>query len=50
MYLAVSHITYDKIFSEPVGELVIKKLPMNLLVVNTETCEAKQWIQHSTEK
>lgn len=50
VYLAVSHITFDEIFSEPVGELVIRDLPMNLLVVNTETCEVKQWIQHNTEK
>lgn len=49
VYLAVSDITYDEIFSEPVGELVIKELPLNLLVVNTETCEVKQWIQHNTK-
>lgn len=50
VYLAVSHIVYDEIFSEPVGELVIRELPMNLLVVNTETCEVEKWIQHNTEK
>ncbi len=44
LYLAVSHPVYDEIFREPIGELVIRDLPLNLLVVDVENTEVKQWI------
>ncbi len=50
IYLAVSDITYDEIFCEPIGELVINDLPMRLLVIDTQTIEVKKWIQIGTSR
>ncbi|AUT03579.1 fatty-acid synthase [Nostoc sp. CENA543] len=44
IYLAITDITYEEIFSEPIGQLVISELPMRLLIVDTEKVEVKQWI------
>lgn len=44
LYLAVSDLDYDQILSEPIGELVISKLPLNLIVVDRSTVEVQQWI------
>ncbi|MGB3297339.1 MAG: XisH family protein [Phormidesmis sp.] len=44
VYLAVGNLDYDQIFSEPIGELVINKLPLNLIVINLESAEVQQWI------
>lgn len=44
LYLAVSDVDYDQILSEPIGELVINELPLNVVVVNQETEEVQQWI------
>jgi hypothetical protein len=44
LYLAVDEATFAEIFSEPVGELVISDLPLNLLIVDVELAEVKQWI------
>lgn len=44
VYLAVTDIIFDEIFSEPVGELVIHDLPLQLLVVDSEKAEVQQWI------
>ncbi|MEL7354643.1 MAG: element excision factor XisH family protein [Cyanobacteria bacterium J06560_5] len=44
LYLAVSDLDYDQILSEPIGELVISELPLNLIVVNRKTVEVQQWI------
>lgn len=44
IYLAITDVVYDEIFSEPVGELVIKGLPLQLLVVDSERTEVQQWI------
>lgn len=44
LYLAVGNPDYDQILSEPIGELVINQLPLNLLVVNLETIEVQTWI------
>ncbi len=44
IYLAITDITYEEIFSEPIGQLVISDLPMKLLIVDTEKAEVKQWI------
>ncbi len=44
LYLAITDITYQGIFSEPIGELVIAGLPLCLLVVNMLKIEVQQWI------
>ena len=49
IFLAITDIAYDEIFSEPIGELVINGLPMHLLVIDSEKVEVKQWIQTNTE-
>jgi hypothetical protein len=43
LYLAITDTTFDTIFSEPIGKLVIRDLPLKLLVINSETIEVKQW-------
>lgn len=44
IYLAVTDVVCDGIFSEPIGELVIDGLPLQLLVVGSEKAEVQQWI------
>lgn len=44
IYLAVTNVLYDKIFSEPIGKAIISDLPLKLIVVNLETVEIQQWI------
>ncbi|WP_449420164.1 XisH family protein [Phormidium nigroviride] len=44
LYLAITDLTYSNIFSEPIGELVITEVPLNLLVVDSKKVEVKQWI------
>lgn len=44
LYLAVADTTFDEIFSEPIGELVIRELPLKLLIVDVEALEVKRWI------
>jgi XisH protein len=44
IYLAVSTETYNNIFSEPIGQVVISDLPLKLLSVDLEKEEIKQWI------
>jgi hypothetical protein len=44
LYLAVADTTFDRIFSEPIGELVMRELPMKLLIVDVEAQEVKRWI------
>ena len=44
LFLAVPEKAYRELFSEPIGELVIKDLPLNLLVVDVEEDEVKTWI------
>lgn len=44
IYLAITNFTYDNIFSEPIGQLVINKLPLKLIVVNLAKMEVKLWI------
>ncbi|MEZ4637364.1 MAG: element excision factor XisH family protein [Caldilineaceae bacterium] len=51
LFLAVPKKAYRELFSEPIGELVIKDLPLNLLVVDVEEDEVKTWIpQRPTER
>ena len=44
LYLAVANTAFDGIFSEPIGELVMRELPMKLLIVDVEAVEVKRWI------
>jgi hypothetical protein len=44
LYLAIMDFNFDTIFCEPIGELVRTKLPIKLLIINSETIEVKQWI------
>ena len=44
IYLAITDIIHEDIFSEPIGKVVISDLPLKLLVVDVERIEVKQWI------
>jgi hypothetical protein len=44
LYLAVTDKTFEGIFSEPIGELVMRELPMKLLIVDVKAVEVKRWI------
>lgn len=51
LYLAVTDIVHDEIFSEPLGELVITDLPLQLVVIDSGKSEVRQWIpRRNTEK
>lgn len=44
LYLAVRKATYQGIFSEPIGQLVINKYRVNLLIFESQKEEIVQWI------
>lgn len=44
LYLAIADTTFDGLFSEPIGDLVIRELPLKLLIVDVEAVEVKRWI------
>jgi XisH protein len=44
LYLAITNTTYDDIFSEPIGELVIEEIPLKLIVIDIQTMEIQQWL------
>lgn len=44
LYLAITDTTFDRIFSEQIGELVIRELPLRLLIVDVKAIEVKGWI------
>ncbi|MEO7908791.1 MAG: XisH family protein [Roseiflexaceae bacterium] len=44
LFLAITNLAYDEIFSEPIGEVVINDLPLQLLVVDVEKAEVQRWI------
>ena len=44
IYLAITDITYDEIFNESIGQMVISDLPLKLLVIDTEKVEVKLWL------
>lgn len=44
LYLAIADQTYEELFCEPIGELVIRELPPKLIVVDLELAEVKRWI------
>ena len=46
LYLGITDIIYDNLFREPIGELVIQQLPLNLLIIHSETVEVQQWLPH----
>ena len=48
LYLAVGEQDYAQILSEPIGELVINELPLNVLVINLGKEEIQQWIPPDT--
>ncbi len=37
IYLAISDLTYNGIFNEPIGEVAIGDLPLQLLIVDVVT-------------
>ncbi|MCB0063798.1 MAG: XisH family protein [Caldilineaceae bacterium] len=45
LFLCVSHITFDTIFSSKAIQILIDELNVSLLVVNVETEEVDQWIK-----
>jgi hypothetical protein len=49
LYLAVSSQAYEEIFQEPIGQLVLSDLPLNLLIVDTSSREVTQWIPPLSE-
>lgn len=44
IYMAVTDVVYDEIFSEPIGELVITDLPLYLIVVDETRKVVQKWI------
>jgi hypothetical protein len=42
LYLAVDGNTFAHIFNEPIGELVIRDLSLNLLIVDVKLLEVMQ--------
>lgn len=44
LYLAVRKATYQGIFTEPIGQLVINKYRVNLLIFESQKEEIIQWI------
>ena len=49
IYLAVTTQTYDDLFQEPIGKLVLRDLPLKLVVVDIELQEVSQWIPNPFE-
>lgn len=44
LYLAIPKTTYGAIFSEPIGNLILKKYLLNLIVFDPKKEEVCQWI------
>ncbi len=44
IYLAITQETYNEIFDEPIGQLVIQELQLNLIIIDIIQLEIKQWI------
>ena len=44
LYLAITTQTYSELFQEPIGQLVLKALPLKLVVVDITSQEITQWI------
>jgi len=43
LYLAVSEVVYDDLFAEPIGQLLIERRRIKLMVYNTEMESIRQW-------
>jgi len=44
IYLAIPSRTYRELFTEPIGEVVISDLPLQMVVVDLEKVEVERWI------
>jgi hypothetical protein len=44
VYLAVTDAVYRKVFRRPLGQLIVQRLPLRLLVVNQSRMEVEQWV------
>ena len=44
LYLEITEAMFDDSFREPIGDVVIHDLPLQLLVVDREKQEVRQWI------
>ena len=44
VFLAIDLKTYDGIFSEPIGELMIKRLTMRLVIFDADQRNVVKWI------
>ena len=44
LYLAITTQTYENLFQEPIGQLVLQDLPLRLLIVDIAAQEIRQWI------
>jgi hypothetical protein len=45
LFLAISRETFENVFCEPLGQLVLRRLLLRLIVVDLETREVVQWIE-----
>lgn len=44
LYLAIRKTTYGAIFSEPIGDLIVKKYELNLIIFDPKKEEVFKWI------
>ena len=44
LYLAIRKTTYQAVFSEPIGKLIVNKYRLNLLIFDAKQEEILQWI------
>lgn len=44
LYLAVNNIVFKDVFSEPIGQLILKKNQLKLLIFNANSQEIVKWI------
>ena len=45
LYMAVTNTVYDNVFDRPIGQLVLRGVPINLIVVDAAIEEIQQWIK-----
>lgn len=44
LYIAVSEVSYKSFFIQDIAQLIIKKHPLSMIIVDLETEEITQWI------
>jgi hypothetical protein len=44
LYMAIRQITFENIFEEPIGQLLLRKQRLKLLIFDQNTQEIDQWI------